>query len=139
MSQASKNGSNPPGKRGAPKGNRNALRHGLKGGQCPPGAEYIENRVNVLRRNLENAVLDAKGSIGIVDATAVNSALKWERHGLLAQHWLRKQSETLTPTECLKFSEAVAKASDARDKAIRQLNLDRDDNDRIINALYTVK
>ena len=73
---------------------------------------------------MEDAVVELKGGIGILDAANVNSVLKWERHGMLAAHWLRNEAEKLTPTERLKFSEAIAKASDARDKAIRALGLD---------------
>lgn len=96
----------------------------MRGGKLPAGCQYIENRVNSLRRQVEKALIAAKAEIGIVDAAAVNSILKWERHGLLAAHWLRKEADQLTPAERLKFSEAIAKASDARDKAIRSLQLD---------------
>lgn len=113
-----------PGRSGAPRGNGNALRHGMQGGKLPPGCQYIENRVNALRRQVEAALIAAKREIGIVDAAAVNSILKWERHGLLAAHWLRKEAAKLSPSDRLKFSEAIAKASDARDKAIRSLQLD---------------
>ncbi|MEX1095239.1 MAG: hypothetical protein WED34_04270 [Planctomycetales bacterium] len=99
-------------------------RYGLQGGKLPKGCQYIENRVNILRRQVEEAVLERKGEITFVDAANVNSILKWERHGLLANHWLRKEAEKLSPTERLKFSEAIAKASDARDRAIRALGLD---------------
>jgi len=112
------------GRSGAPKGNTNAIRHGLKGGKLPADCQYIENRCNALRRQVEAALIAVKGAIGIVDAAAVNSVLKWERHGLLAAHWLRKEAAKLNPSERLKFSEAIAKASDARDKALRSLSLD---------------
>ena len=56
----------------------------MKGGKLPPGCQYIECRVNDLRRRVEAALLKAKGEISILDAAAVNSILKWERHGLLA-------------------------------------------------------
>ena len=112
------------GRSGAPKGNRNALQHGLRRGKMPKGCEYIENRVNSLCRQVEDALLELKEGINIVDAASVNSILKWERHGLLAAHWLRHEAEKLSPTERLKFSEAIAKASDSRDKALRALNLD---------------
>jgi len=123
---------NPPkprlGKRrpGPPKGNRNAMRHGLRGSKLPKGCEYIENRVNALRRQVEEAVLALKGEINIVDAAAINSILKWERHGLLAAHWLRREAENLSASERLKFSEAIAKASDNRDRNIRALGLDQE-------------
>jgi hypothetical protein len=113
-----------PGRSGAPRGNTNAQRHGLRGGKLPKGCQYIENRVNALRRQVETAVIEAKGEIGVVDAAAINSVLKWERHGLLAAHWLRHEADKLTAAERLKFSEAIAKASDARDRNIRALGLD---------------
>lgn len=124
------------GRSGAVKGNTNRMRHGLAGGKLPAGCQYIENRVNSLRRQVEAAVIELKGEIGILDAAAVNSILKWERHGLLAAHWLRKEAAKLSPSDRLKFSEAIAKASDARDKAIRSLGLDRDKADDVLVALY---
>src|SRR5437773_12247176 len=84
-----------PGRSGAPIGNSNSVRHGLAGGKLPKGCQYIENRVNSLRRQIEAAVIATKKEIGIVDAAAINSILKWERHGLLAAHWLRKEADTL--------------------------------------------
>lgn len=112
------------GRSGPPKGNSNNLRHGMRGGKLPKGCQYIEHRVNNLRRQVEAVLLSSKGKISIVDAAAVNSILKWERHGLLAAHWLRHEAEKLSATERLKFSEAIAKASDSRDRNIRTLGLD---------------
>ena len=116
------------GKSGAPKGNTNAIRHGMRGSKLPDGCKYIEGRVNALRRMVEQALIAQKGEIGIVEAAAVNSILKWERHGLLAAHWLRHEADKLSASDRLKFSEAIAKASDNRDKAIRSLNLDAEKN-----------
>jgi hypothetical protein len=113
-----------PGRSGPPKGNRNAERHGMKGSKLPKGCEYIENRVNALRRQVEDAIIAAKGKISIVDAAAVNSILKWEKHGLLASHWLRHEADKLSAGDRLRFSEAVAKASDNRDRNIKALELD---------------
>jgi hypothetical protein len=126
-----------PGRSGPPKGNTNALRHGMRGGKLPKGCQYIENRVNALRRQVESALIEAKGEINIVDAAAVNSILKWERHGLLAAHWLRHEAEKLSASDRLRFSEAIAKASDSRDKAIRSLGLDRDKADNVLDVLYS--
>ena len=113
-----------PGRSGPPKGSANNLRHGMKGSKLPSGCKYIEYRVNNLRRQCEDALMQVKGEINIVDAAAINSVLKWERHGLLAAHWLRHEINKLSATDRLKFSEAIAKASDNRDKAIRSLGLD---------------
>jgi hypothetical protein len=114
----------PRNKGGAPKGNTNAARHYMQGGQLPKEMRYIEHRVNAFRRHLEEAVTSNKGEITITDGAAINSALKWERHGLLAQHWLRREADKLSAGDRLKFSEHIAKASDQRDKNLRLLGLD---------------
>lgn len=124
------------GRSGPSKGNQNATRHGMKGSKLPKGLEYIELRVNSLRRQVEEAIIQLKGSIGIVDAAAVNSILKWERHGLLAAHWLRKEADKLSAGDRLRFSEAIAKASDNRDRNIKALGLDRDQAEDVLGQLY---
>ena len=113
-----------PGRSGPKLGNQNATRHGMRGGKLPKGCQYIEGRVNALRRQVEEEVLAVKGEINLIDAAMINSVLKWERHGLLAQHWLRHEAAKLSPSDRLRFSEAIAKASDSRDRAIRALGLD---------------
>lgn len=112
------------GRSGAPKGNQNSSRHYLHAGKLPPNLQYIEHRINNFRRHLETQLIAKKGEVGIVDAAAINSACKWERHGILAQHWLRHEAEKLNASDRLKFSEAIAKASDNRDKNLRMLGLD---------------
>ena len=105
-------------------GNRNAQRHGLRSGKLPLKCGYIENVVNKLRRVLEDALVDLKGQIDIVDAASINSACKWETHGQLARFWLRHEVEQLSPADRLRFSEAIARASDNRDRNVRALGLD---------------
>ena len=52
--------------------NRNALRHGLRAGKLPVKCQYIEHRINALRRQLEDAVIAVRTEIGIVDAANIN-------------------------------------------------------------------
>ncbi len=113
-----------PGRSGAPKDNRNALRHGLRGGMLPKDCKYIEFRLNKFRRTLEDAVLAAKGVVGLTDAALIQTCLRWERHSALAQRWLRVQGDKLSTSDKLRFSEAIAKGSDNRDKAVEKLKLD---------------
>lgn len=117
-------------------GEQNATRHGMQGGKLPRDCRHVENRVNSLRRQMEAAVLESKGQISILDAAAINSILKWERHGLLAAHWLRKEANVLSAGDRLRFSEAIAKASDKRDANIRALGLDRDESHDLLASLY---
>lgn len=121
MSETPKNDSR---KRGAQPGNRNNLRHGLKGGQLPKEARYIEHRMNDFRRQLEGAVIASKGEISLPDAAYVQTAMRWERHAALAQRWLTKQHDEMKPEQRLHFSREVARASAERDKAIAALGLD---------------
>jgi hypothetical protein len=125
------------GRSGVPRDTRNNLRHGLQSSKLPTGCKHVENSVNRLRRRLEDAVLALKGDISITDAAYINTVLKHERHGQLASTWLRRQYEELSALERLKFSEAIAKSSDCRDKAIRALRLDGDTDRTTIAALYT--
>lgn len=111
---------------GAPLANRNALRHGLQAGKLPDKCQYIEHGLNSLRRQLEDSVLDARGSVSLSDAAYIQSILRWEKVAKLAGRWLRLEAENLTPDQVLRWSETEAKASTNRDKCIKTLNLDRD-------------
>lgn len=130
-------GDNPRRKRGGQSANRNALRHGLKAGQLPRDAKYIEVRLNIFRRQLEDAVLAAKREVSLADAAAIQTCLRWERHAALAQRWLVKADKTMSPTEKLNFSREIARASTERDRAIAALELDRDSQAGILDALYS--
>jgi hypothetical protein len=123
---------------GAPRGNTNGrgnLRHGLKAGQLPKDAKYIEYRLNDFRRQLEDAVMSARGEVSLVDAACIQTCLRWERHAALAQRWLVKAGDTLKPEQRLSFSREIARASSERDKALAALNLDaRPDMWAVIDA-----
>lgn len=114
-----------PRKRGAPKGNNNGVRHGLKSGKLPPDARFIEIRCNLFRRGVEKAVLDAKGDIDLCDAAHINSACRWEKHACLCHRWLTQQWKKLKPDDLVTFSREIARASDNRDKALREIGLPR--------------
>ncbi|MDA1054229.1 MAG: hypothetical protein O3C40_27600 [Planctomycetota bacterium] len=118
---------NSGGKAGAsgPPGNGNAIRHGLMAGKLPKGASYIELESERLRTALEDAVVNRTGGeISLHDAAVIQTAIRWERHALLAQRWLRNEAETLTPDQRLAFSRDVARASAERDKCLKALGLD---------------
>jgi hypothetical protein len=124
------------GRSGPPLGNRNNLRHGLLAGQLPPDAKYIEQRINGLRRKVEDAVLAVKRQISLLDAASIQTAMKWERHGMLALRWLNNEAKNLSPMERLHFSREIAKASSERDRCLHMLKLDQDARDQVIEALY---
>lgn len=111
-------------RRGAPRGSRGCIRHGLMAGNLPAGCKYVEVRLNVFRRKLEDAVLQVKKEITMLDAALINTAVRWERHATLAHRWLTRQWDELKPADRLNFSREISRASSERDKSIRLLELD---------------
>jgi len=101
----------------------------------PTGCGWIATQTNALRRDLEAAILAAKGTVTIYDAALVNSAVKWERHSALAARWLRLETATMTLDQRLNFSREIAKASSERDRCLKELKLDATDTS-LIDALY---
>ena len=113
----------------APVKNRNATRHGLRAGQLPKGAAYIKRETDVLRRIIENAVADEHdGDVSLYHAALIQSTIRWERHAMLAQRWLRREAESLTLDQRLAFSRDIARASTERDKCLRELGLNTKPN-----------
>jgi hypothetical protein len=112
------------GRSGPPRENRNAYRHGLACGKLGKGQQYIEKRVNALRREIEDAVLASKGEISRPASWAINTAMKWEAYAMRAADYLRKKGDALSPADQLRFAEAIPKASERRDAALRSLGLD---------------
>jgi len=111
------------GRKGAQANNRSSIRHGLTAGKLPKGCQHIENSLNNFRRQIEDLVLAAKGAISMDDAAAIQTALRWERHGALALRWLTKRGDELKPLDQLAFSREIAKASTERDKSLSALGL----------------
>lgn len=113
-----------PPKSGAPAGNQNGIKHGLTAGTLPPGCGYVKRISKRFRDDLAQAVQDVKDEITITDACTIDTAARWHRHGLLAQRWLRNESETMTPDQKLSFSREIARAGTERDRCIKSLGLD---------------
>jgi hypothetical protein len=125
---------------GGQPGNRNAMRHGLRGAGLPQGAEHIGRACNQFRRQLESEVLAARHEISTVDAATINRAFRSERHAALCQWWLTRYGDKLSPTERLAFSREVVKGSESRDRAISDLRLPQSptiDPLAALNALAT--
>jgi len=122
-------------KRAASLGNRNAMRHGLRASMLPKGCGYIKEECDKLRVQLENAVMNARGELSILEAATIQSAIRHETHARLAARWLRNEAADLEPNERLSFSREVARASTERDKCIRELKLNGKAN--AIEALFS--
>lgn len=122
---------------GAPKGNANAIHHGLlTAGALPAGAGYVGVITAKLRDAIERAVIDQKGELSLHDAATAQSALRWERHSLLCQRWLRREFDSMSLDQRLAFSRDAARASAERDKCLRALGLDNDRREGLFDSLY---
>jgi len=109
---------------GAPKQNKNAMRHGLTAtGKLPLSCMYVGRHIGKFRRDLEQAVMIARGRVTVSDAAAITCACRWERHALLALRWLTEEYEKLSVDDRLKFSGESSRATSARDNAIARLGL----------------
>ena len=121
----------------APIANRNATRHGLRAGSLPKGAAYVKRETDALRRILEDAVAAQNGgSVDLFAAALINSAVRWERHAMLCQRWLRLECSAMNHAERLAYSRDIAKASTERDRCFKELGLGRGQL-TAIEALYT--
>lgn len=120
----------------APPKNRNASRHGLRSAALPKGASYVARATNELRRAVEDAVIVAKGEVNILDAAAIQTLLRHERHAMLCQRWLRREHDKMTLAERLKFSAEIGRASAERDKALRSLGIDATGTNDVLTQAY---
>lgn len=110
-------------KGGAPQGNRNALRHGLRASKLPAGCKYIEIAVNSFRRQIEDAVSESVAQSGVMQAALVHSACRHERRAQLAERWLRINAD-LPLNERLGLLKTISDATDSRDRCLERLRLD---------------
>lgn len=95
-------------------------------GSLPDSMKRVEGDVYAFRRLLENAVMEAKGSISLIDAALIQTACRHERASRLALAWLREHEEELTHAERLAYNKAIADSSAARDKTLERLKLETD-------------
>lgn len=128
-------------KTGAPQGNKNAYRHGLRQSgdrgdrrllvlpSSPSRDRWADRLVDALRRKWEEAVVAQKGQLSRADEEAIQTAAKWELHSIRAGLWLRRDSEKITHAERMTASREVAEASERRDRALARLALGANTSD----------
>ena len=72
-------------KPGAPQGNTNAMRHGLRCGTLPSGFRSITNSVSRLRQELETEIVQRHGTVDTYRAALVQSCCRHEQRAALLQ------------------------------------------------------
>ena len=131
--------------RGAPLGSANHFKHGLRAtrafatGILPKKHAWIANRVTVLRKHLEGAVLERHAELSLKHALLIQSACRHEQAALLAQRAMRADGDKMTVMERLAYLTTVASESDKRDKAVEKLALDPVETSNILDQLYGPK
>mgnify|MGYP000920182634 CR=1 FL=1 len=113
---------------GAPVGNTNALKHGLRTKRLLPlgdlgkGYKLVERSLRAFRRSLEAAVIARHGEITLTLGAIICTAMRCEQSCQLSQRALRDAGK-LTPSERLSFHRELRLASEQRDRNIRLLGL----------------
>ena len=104
---------------------RNALRHGLRTGKLPSGCSYIRKQLTAVQREIEDAILAVRGEIDLTAAALIQTAVRWERHALLAGRWLSREAASMSHADRLSYSREIARASTERDKILGELGINR--------------
>jgi hypothetical protein len=117
----------PPGEHrkrgGAPVGNSNARRHGLRSPRSAQPDRWIDRQTDEFRRGLEHDVLTVHGEIGIMAAALVHSAVEATRQALAELRELRTAYDKMDPSQRSQKRHAAVRLLDMRDKKIAQLGL----------------
>jgi hypothetical protein len=111
-------------KGGAPRGNRNSLRHGLRAAGLPKGFAWLERELRTLRKALERAVVEKHGEVDVLAAASISTAIRGEQAARLIGRWLAKECDSMTASDRLNYTREIVKASESRDRAIRSLDLE---------------
>ena len=132
----------------APKGNLNAARNGnklannkagirrLTVGEFPASLNHVKIEGRRYRRALEDAVVDAHGEVTVTAAHSIDTAAGAVVHGGICRWLLRNKIDTMTTADILSCSRELLKSKEARNRSVKALELDRDDQDEL-NTLYT--
>jgi len=108
---------------GAPRGNANRTRHGLRGTKLPPAAKAEERKLETFRGWLRETLQADGRTIDLATAATMQACERHERGALLALRWLRVEHDKLSLAERLQLLETIARATTARDKALARLGL----------------
>jgi hypothetical protein len=127
----------PKSRGGAPRSNRNALRHGLRSVRSPAGCLYIDQQLASFRRHLEDAIIATHGEVSIHHSAVVLAALRTAGHAMKAGHWLRQSWAELSWEERLKFDRETADYMSKFERHIASLKLEQEASDGAKGLLGT--
>ncbi len=109
--------------RGAPRGNGNAVRHGLRGSKSPAGCSYIDKQTRSLRAAILGELAE-RGDLSLYREALAQSCLRHETRALLAARWLREKKD-LDLEKRLALVATISRATDDRDRCLARMGLDQ--------------
>jgi hypothetical protein len=112
---------------GAPKGNSNSMKHGLRSARLPAGSGYIAREANLFQKAVEAAILDSFGSIDILRAALVQTSVQWLMHAMKLRRLLRLKADDLTIDQMVNFAERACRALAERDRCLVKIGLEKGD------------
>lgn len=131
--QGADNGRESSRKRSHLLGNAHRQTHGVRSflalGRLPKGASYIRRLMGEFRRELEQRVGETHGGeVSLTKAALITTAARHEGRALLLSRYLALEGDGLKTLERMSLLDAIGRASDARDRVLEKLDLDRDPN-----------
>ncbi len=113
---------------GAPRGNVNAMRHGLRSGSDPKGCSYIGKQAGEFRQSLEAKVLARAGEIDVYESSLIHTAVSWLKHGLKCRRWLKVNFNDLSADQRVTYSREAPRAFESMTRCLKLLGLDTKPN-----------
>lgn len=120
-----------PGSSGPPKGNKNALKNGTKTdrrrltiGELPTKMISVKREARAYRRDLEAAVLDRHDEIDVMAAHYIDTAAAATMQAGVCRWTLRHRLDKMTDRDVRDCVAQIVKAKQARDTAVKALELD---------------
>lgn len=111
------------------KGHRYSLRHGvhryLQVGRMPAGCSHLTSAIRGLEAELTDVVKATHGGLMVAHKALIQSACRHEARAALVQYWLCERAKKMTDSDRLAYLREIGAASDARDRCLKALGLDR--------------
>lgn len=113
----------------APPGNKNACTHygharvSIVG--LPKKFQSIRKQAESLRRVLEKAVAEHRGTVRTTDALIIHSAVTHQILMAIWQRRIRDEWDELTTEQQLNVTQMISRETDKRDAAVGKLGLDK--------------
>ncbi len=128
-------------RKGPPPGHFNSLKTGarierLTIGELPKSMHSIRVEGRVYRRGLEAVVREQHGGINTTQAHSIHTAATAVQVQGICRWLLRTKLDQMKPGEVLSCADALLRACERRDRALKELKLDREKRATLDEQLY---